>query len=76
MLNGKERFFKKTNPQLKQDAVTEYLNELRKKYVFASIDNIALIYRNYCVTVVLKEVGILDVGNEEIKIRKKLFMIT
>ena len=74
----------KTNPVLKQDAVIEYLNELHEKYVLIPIDkttnNIVIICKKYCVTVILKEIGILDVGNEIMKkltkIRKKLFKIT
>ena len=42
----------KTNPELKQDAVIKYLNELHKKYVFVPIDrssnNIAIICKKYC----------------------------
>ena len=58
----------KTNPVLKQDAVIEYLNELHEKYVLVPIDkaanNIAIICKKYYVTVILKEIGILDAGNE------------
>ena len=56
---------------LKQDAVTEYLNELYKNYVLVSIDkaanNIAIICKKYNVTVILKEIGTLDAGNETYK---------
>ena len=54
-------------------------------YVFVSIDkaayNIAIICKKYNVTVVLKEIGILDAENEtcekkKIIIRKELFRIT
>ena len=58
----------KTSSVLKQNAVIEYLNELHKKYVLVPIDkaakNIAVISRTYYVTVLLKEIGILDAGNE------------
>ena len=51
-----------------QDAVIEYLNELHEKYVLVPIDkttnNIVIICKKYCVTVILKEIRILDVGNE------------
>ena len=51
-----------------QDAVIEYLNELHEKYVLVPIDkaanNIAIIYKMCYVTVILKEIGILDAGNE------------
>ena len=60
--------FHKTNPVLKQDAVTEYLRELHNKYVLVPIDkaanNIAMICKKYSVTVIFKEIGILDAGNE------------
>ena len=53
---------------LKQNAVIEYLNELHEKYVFVPIDkadnNIAIICKKYYVTVILKEIGILDAANE------------
>ena len=53
---------------LKQDAVIEYLNELHEKYVLVPIDkaanNIAIFFKKYYVTVILKEIGILDAGNE------------
>ena len=58
----------KTNPVLKQDAVLEYLNKLHEKYVFVPIDkaanNIAIICKEYCVTVILKEIGIFNTGSE------------
>ena len=58
----------KTNPVLKQDAAIEYLNELHEKYVLVPINkatnNIAIICKKYYVTVILKEIGILDAGNE------------
>ena len=58
----------KTHPVLKQDAAIEYLNELNKKYVLFSIEkaasNIAIICKKYYVTVILKEIEILDAGNE------------
>ena len=61
----------KINPVLKQDTVIEYLNELHEKYVFLPIDkavnNIAIICKKHCVTVFLKEIGILDAGNETYK---------
>ena len=50
----------------------EYLNELHEKYVLVPIDkaanNIAIICKKYYVTVILKEIGILDAGNETYKI--------
>ena len=53
---------------LKQEAVTEYLRELHNKYVLVPIDkaanNIAMICKKYSVTVIFKEIGILDAGNE------------
>ena len=53
---------------LKQDAAIEYLNELHEKYVLVPINkatnNIAIICKKYYVTVILKEIGILDAGNE------------
>ena len=53
---------------LKQDAVIEYLNELHKTYVLYSTDkaanNIAISRKKYCVTVILKDIGILHTGNE------------
>ena len=53
---------------LKQDSVIEYLHELHEKYVLVPIDkaanNIAIICKKYYVTVILKEIGILDAGNE------------
>ena len=58
----------KTHPVLKQDAAIEYLNELNKKYVLFSIEKaasyIAIICKKYYVTVILKEIEILDAGNE------------
>ena len=58
----------KTNPMLKQEAVIEYLNELHEKYVSVPIDkgakNIAIIRKKHYVTVILKQIGILDAGNE------------
>ena len=58
----------KTNPMLKQEAVIEYLNELHEKYVSVPIDkgakNIAIICKKHYVTVILKQIGILDAGNE------------
>ena len=58
----------KTNPVLKQDTVIEYLSELYEKYVLVPTDkaanNIAIICKKYYVTVILKEIGILDAGNE------------
>ena len=58
----------KTNTVLKQDTVIEYLNELHEKYVFVPIDkaanNIVIICKKYYVTVILKEIGIFDAGNE------------
>ena len=58
----------KTNPVSKQDAVIEYLYELHEKYVLVLIDkaanNIAIICEKYYVTVILKEIGSLDAGNE------------
>ena len=54
----------KTNPVLKQDTVIEYLNELHEKFVLVPIDkaakNVAIICKKYHVTVILKEIGILD----------------
>ena len=69
---------------LKQDALTEYLNELHKKYVFVLIDitanNNANICKKYYVSVVLKEIVILDAGNETYKKinnnQQELFKIT
>ena len=53
---------------LKQVAVIEYLNELHEKYVLVPIDkapnNTTIISKRYYVTVILKEIGILDTGNE------------
>ena len=50
----------------------EYLNELHEKYVLVPIDkaanNIAIICKKYYVTVILKDIGILDAGNETYKI--------
>ena len=58
----------KTNSALKQDAVSKHLNELHEKYVLVPIDkasnNIAIICKKYYVAVILKEIGILDAGNE------------
>ena len=58
----------KTSLVLKPEAVIEYLNELHEKYVLVPIDkaanNIAIICKKYYVTVILKEIGILDAGNE------------
>ena len=58
----------KTSPVLKQDAVIEYLNELHEKYVLVPIDraanNIAIICKKYYINVILKEIEILDAGNE------------
>ena len=58
----------KANAVLKQDAVVEYLNELHGKCVLIPIDqaanNIAIICKKSYVTVILKEIGILDVGNK------------
>ena len=49
---------------LKQDTVIEYLNELHEKFVLVPIDkaakNVAIICKKYHVTVILKEIGILD----------------
>ena len=46
----------------------EYLNELHKKYVLVPIDkaadNIAVICKKYYLTVILKEIGILDAEND------------
>ena len=66
----------KTNPVLIQDTVIEYLKELHENYDLVPIDkaanNIAIICKKYYVTVILKEVGILDAGNETYeKINKK-----
>ena len=48
----------KTNPVLKQDTLTEYLNEVHKKYALVPIDkaanNIAIICKKCYVTVILK----------------------
>ena len=56
---------RKANPVLKQDVVIEYLNELHEKYIFVTTDktanNIAIIWY---VTVIVKEIGILDAGNK------------
>ena len=64
----------KANPVLKQNAIIEYLNELHKRYVLISIDkaanNIAIICKNYYVTVNLKEIRSLDTGNDTEKINK------
>ena len=53
---------------LKQDIVIEYLHELHEKCVLVPIDkaanNTAIICKKYYVTVILKEIGILDAGNE------------
>ena len=53
---------------LKPDAVIEYLNELHEKYVLVPIDraanNIAIICKKYYINVILKEIEILDAGNE------------
>ena len=53
---------------LKQDAVIEYLHELHEKYVLVPIDkatnNITIICKKHYVTVILKDTGILDAGNE------------
>ena len=63
-----ERKIHKTNPVSKQDAVIEYLYELHEKYVLVLIDkaanNIDIICEKYYVTVILKEIGSLDAGNE------------
>ena len=61
---------------LKQDEVSEHLNGLHEKYVLIPIDNaandIAIICKDYYVTVILKEMGILETGNETYqKINKK-----
>ena len=57
----------KTNPLLKLDAVIEYLNELHEKYVLVptekAANNIAIICKKYYVTVILKEIEILDARN-------------
>ena len=53
---------------LKQNAVIEYLDKLHEKYVFAPFDkaanNIAINCKKYYVTIILKEIGVLDNGNE------------
>ena len=57
-----------TNLVLKQDAVFESLHELHEKYFLVPIDkvanNIAIICKKYYVTAILKEIGVLDAGNE------------
>ena len=58
----------KTNPVLKHDAIIEYLHELHEKYILVPIDKsankIVKICEKYYVTVILKEIGILDAGKE------------
>ena len=58
----------KTEPVLKQKAVIEYLHELHELYVLVPIDkaanNIVIICKKCYVTVILKEIGILDAFNE------------
>ena len=58
----------KTNPVLKQEEVLTYLDVLHSKYVFVPIDkaanNIAIICKKFYVSVILKEIGILDAGNK------------
>ena len=58
------------------NAVIEYLNELHETFVLVLINkaanNIVITCKKYCVTVILKEIGILDTGNETYeKINKK-----
>ena len=57
-----------TNPVLKQVAEIKYLNETHEKFflilIHKAANNIAKICKNYYVTVILKEIGILDSGNE------------
>ena len=69
IISSKHRIkVRKTNPLLKQDSVIEYLHELHEEYALVPIDkavnNIAIIYKMCHVTVILKEIGILDAGNE------------
>ena len=56
---------------LKQDAVIDYLNELHGNYVSVTIDkvvnNIAIICKKCYVTVILKDLGILDARNKTYK---------
>ena len=84
IISLKHQIRHKTNPVLKQNAVIEYLNELHEKHVLAPIDttayNIAIICKKYYVTVILKEIGILDARNETYekinKTQNKLSKIT
>ena len=58
---------KKCNPVLKRVEVKEYLDSLHKHFVLVPIDkaanNISIICKRFYVQVILKEIGILDVGN-------------
>ena len=49
---------------LKQDAVIEYLNEVHEKHFLVPIskaaNHIAVICRKYYLTIILKEIGILE----------------
>ena len=53
---------------MRQTLRSEYLHELHEEYVLVPIDkgasNIAIISKKYYVTVILKEIEILDAGNE------------
>ena len=58
---------RKTNPVLKDPEFIEYLKSLHDRYVLVPIDkaanNVAIICKRYYVQVILKEIGILDLGN-------------
>ena len=59
--------FNKVKPVLQRPDVAEYLDQLQSKFVLAPIDkaanNISIICKRFYVEVILKEIGILDVGN-------------
>ena len=58
---------KKCNPVLKRPDVKEYLDFLHKHFVLVPIDkaanNISIICKRFYVQVILKEIGVLDIGN-------------
>ena len=58
----------RTNPVLKQEEVSNYLNLFHEKYVMTPIDkassNVSVICKRYYVEVVLNEIGILAYGSD------------
>ena len=58
----------RTNPVLKQEEVSNYLNLFHEKYVMTPIDkassNVSVICKRYYVEVVLNEIGILGDGSD------------